>query len=101
MPENHGGLAVLFLHGVRASQGALAGVDVTLESGERIRAPLVIGADGVRSRIARALGLGEANFAGYIAYRLAECGCSPFGYVVTFALHKFSVVTMHRVLRLG
>ncbi|BDA48885.1 Monooxygenase 2 [Coccomyxa sp. Obi] len=46
-----------------------AGVDVTLESGERIRAPLVIGADGVRSKLARALGLGEANFAGYIAYR--------------------------------
>ncbi|KAK9917380.1 hypothetical protein WJX75_003773 [Coccomyxa subellipsoidea] len=45
------------------------GVDVTLESGERLRAPVVIGADGVRSRIAKALGLGEANYAGYIAYR--------------------------------
>ncbi len=40
-----------------------------MESGERMRAPVVIGADGVRSRIAKALGLGEANYAGYIAYR--------------------------------
>lgn len=46
-----------------------AGVNVTLESGETLRAPVVIGADGVRSRIAKALGLADANFAGYIAYR--------------------------------
>jgi 2-polyprenyl-6-methoxyphenol hydroxylase-like FAD-dependent oxidoreductase len=51
-----------------------AGVDVTLESGERIRTTLLIGADGVRSRVAKTLGLGEANFAGYIAYR---CGHLP------------------------
>lgn len=59
--------------GLRAGLGAVAGVDVTLESGQQIRAPMVIGADGVRSKIAQALGLGEANFAGYIAYRLAAC----------------------------
>lgn len=55
--------------GLTAVSLGVTGVDVTLESGERLRAPVVIGADGVRSRIAKALGLGEANYAGYIAYR--------------------------------
>ncbi len=53
-----------------------------LESGERIRAPLVIGADGVRSRVAKAVGLADANFAGYIAYRCAGLPASrlPIGF---------------------
>lgn len=42
---------------------------VRLEGGEQIHTPLLIGADGVRSRVARAVGLGDTNFAGYIAYR--------------------------------
>jgi 2-polyprenyl-6-methoxyphenol hydroxylase-like FAD-dependent oxidoreductase len=46
-----------------------AGVTVRLEDGQELRASVVVGADGVRSRIARQLGLPEANYAGYIAYR--------------------------------
>ena len=42
---------------------------VALEGGRELRSPLVVGADGVRSRVARALGLPEAKYAGYIAYR--------------------------------
>ena len=48
-----------------------AGVSVSLESGELLRSPVLVGADGVRSRVAAALGLREPNYAGYIAYRLA------------------------------
>ena len=46
-----------------------AGVTVQLEGGEELRARIVVGADGVRSRIARQLGLPDAKYAGYIAYR--------------------------------
>lgn len=49
-----------------------AGVSVSLESGEQLRAPILVGADGVRSRVAANLGLKEPNYAGYIAYR---CAC--------------------------
>ncbi|CAK0760239.1 hypothetical protein CVIRNUC_002755 [Coccomyxa viridis] len=45
------------------------GVSVSLESGELLRGPVLVGADGVRSRVAAALGLREPNYAGYIAYR--------------------------------
>ena len=48
-----------------------AGVSVSLESGELLRGPVLIGADGVRSRVAAALGLREPNYADYIAYRSA------------------------------
>ena len=62
--------------------GAATGATVTLEGGQEVRAPLVIGADGVRSRIAAQLGLRSANYAGYIAYRwggpqAALCGAGP------------------------
>ncbi len=46
-----------------------AGVSVSLESGEQVRAPILVGADGVRSRVAAHLGLKEPNYSGYIAYR--------------------------------
>ena len=42
---------------------------MVLEDGHEVRAPLVIGADGVRSRVAAQLGLPRAKYAGYIAYR--------------------------------
>lgn len=42
---------------------------MSLESGEQLRAPILVGADGVRSRVAANLGLKEPNYAGYIAYR--------------------------------
>ena len=44
---------------------------MSLESGELLRGPVLVGADGVRSRVAAALGLREPNYAGYIAYRSA------------------------------
>ena len=45
---------------------------MSLESGELLRGPVLVGADGVRSRVAAALGLREPNYAGYIAYRSAH-----------------------------
>ncbi|CAL5223561.1 g6095 [Coccomyxa viridis] len=45
------------------------GVSVSLENGEQLRAPILVGADGVRSRVAAHLGLKQPNYSGYIAYR--------------------------------
>ena len=60
-----------------ASQGAhrffkqclCSGVDIHLEDGGKLRAKLVIGADGTRSCVASALGLSTPNYSGYSAYR--------------------------------
>lgn len=48
-----------------------AGALVTLESGSKLRARCVIGADGGNSRTARALKVPQPNYAGYTAYRSA------------------------------
>lgn len=45
------------------------GVTLLLESGERIRGDVLIGADGVHSRIREALFAARATFTGYIAWR--------------------------------
>lgn len=46
------------------------GVEVELEGGERIRGDILIGADGVHSRVRRALfGAGDAQFTGCVAWR--------------------------------
>jgi salicylate hydroxylase len=46
------------------------GVEVELEGGERIRGDILIGADGVHSRVRRALfGASEAQFTGCVAWR--------------------------------
>lgn len=46
------------------------GVEVELESGERVRGDVLIGADGVHSRIRRALfGPSDAQFTGCVAWR--------------------------------
>ena len=42
---------------------------LTNESGEQLSAGLVVGADGARSRVCSALGLGQPRFVGYAAYR--------------------------------
>ena len=64
-------------------RSVIAGVSVSLESGELLRGPVLVGADGVRSRVAAALGLREPNYAGYIAYRSANlqnpCCGGPIG----------------------
>ena len=54
------------------TSATFAGVDVILENGEQLRAPILVGADGVRSRVAAHLGLKDPNYAGYIAYRWAN-----------------------------
>ncbi len=48
-----------------------AGAIVLLESGKKMRARCLIGADGANSRVARALNVPKPNYAGYTAYRLA------------------------------
>lgn len=46
------------------------GVEVALEGGERIRGDILIGADGVHSRVRRALfGVSDAQFTGCVAWR--------------------------------
>jgi salicylate hydroxylase len=46
------------------------GVEVEIEGGERIRGDILIGADGVHSRVRRALfGAGDAQFTGCVAWR--------------------------------
>lgn len=46
------------------------GVEVELESGERVRGEVLVGADGVHSRIRRALfGQSDAQFTGCVAWR--------------------------------
>ena len=40
-----------------------------LSSGERLRCKAVVGADGVKSRIAAKLGLKPATYAGEVYYR--------------------------------
>ena len=46
-----------------------AGAEVELSSGERLRCKAVVGADGVKSRIAAKLGLKPATYAGEVYYR--------------------------------
>ena len=48
-----------------------------LEDGRKLRARAVIGADGVRSVVGRALKVPPPTYAGYIAYR-----CSPAGSIM-------------------
>lgn len=81
-PKNHraipsaSGSFGLATHAVRYGF-EIAGIDVAegakpavrLLSGEALRCRAVIGADGVRSKVAAALGLGPANFAGMTAHR--------------------------------
>ena len=52
---------------------ASIGASVTLDDGQVLRARAVIGADGVRSVVGRALSIPAPNYAGYIAYRCAAC----------------------------
>ena len=40
-----------------------------LSTGERLEAPLVVGADGVNSKVATYLELPKPNYAGYIGFR--------------------------------
>ena len=47
----------------------VAGASVMLEDGRKLRARAVIGADGVRSVVGRALNIPPPTYAGYIAYR--------------------------------
>ena len=47
----------------------LTGALITLETGKKIRARCLIGADGANSRVARALKVAKPNYAGYTAYR--------------------------------
>ena len=55
-------------------------MSVSLENGEQLRAPILVGADGVRSRVAAHLGLKQPNYSGYIAYRSdAWCCCCHEG----------------------
>ena len=46
-----------------------AGAEVELSSGERLRCKAVVGADGVKSRIAAKFGLKPATYAGEVYYR--------------------------------
>lgn len=54
------------IHTVETDQN---GAIVTLETGEKVRARCLIGADGVNSRVSRALSVPKPNYAGYTAYR--------------------------------
>ncbi|DBA84691.1 TPA: hypothetical protein ACH3X1_005947 [Trebouxia sp. C0004] len=54
------------IHSVETDQN---GAIVLLESGKKLRARCLIGADGANSRVARALSVPKPNYAGYTAYR--------------------------------
>lgn len=47
----------------------LTGATLRLQNGEEMRCRAVVGADGVGSRVAAAIGVPPPNFAGYSAYR--------------------------------
>ena len=84
-------------------QGA-DGVTLLLESGERVLGDVLIGADGVHSRIrAQLFGDGRATFTGYMAWRgvvpmerlpphlrqqHGNTWIGPFGHVVTYPLRR-------------
>ena len=68
---------------------------MSLENGEQLRAPILVGADGVRSRVAAHLGLKQPNYSGYIAYRWdywchccekCLCSCPVLGHAGLLAL---------------
>ncbi len=48
---------------------SVTGAEVELATGERLRCKAVIGADGVKSRIAAKLGVKPATYAGEVYYR--------------------------------
>ena len=80
------------------------GVDMLLETGEKIRGDALIGADGVHSRIRRALfGEGRATFTGFMAWRAVipmlrlaprlrretfTAWLGPLGQIVTYPLRR-------------
>lgn len=62
--------AVQFGAGVsNISSGSSSGAVVELEGGRKLSCGLLVGADGARSAVGSYLGVPQANYAGYVAYR--------------------------------
>jgi 2-polyprenyl-6-methoxyphenol hydroxylase-like FAD-dependent oxidoreductase len=51
------------------SGGSSGGAVVELEGGRKLSCGLLVGADGARSAVGSWLGVPQANYAGYVAYR--------------------------------
>lgn len=54
---------------VQSGGGFGAGAIAVLETGKKVRARCLIGTDGAKSRVARAVNVPKPNYAGYAAYR--------------------------------